>query len=69
MITKMARDLLNPSTRQATAFYAALAVTLYDILRQGFHPLNAIVLASAAGLTVAGTLAALFHTPEKMPPE
>jgi len=65
----MARNLLDPSTRQATAFYAALAVTIYDILKQGFHPLNTIVLAAAAGLTVAGTMAALFSGTKDRPPE
>lgn len=53
----MARDLIDPKTRQATAFYAAVAVAVYDILKNGFHPLNAIVLASAAGLSAAGMLA------------
>lgn len=61
----MARNLIDPRTRQATAFYAALAVALYDVIRQGFQPLNTIFLAAAAGLTVAGTLAALFKAPEK----
>ena len=61
----MARDLIDPRTRQATAFYAALAVALYDVIRQGFQPLNTIVLASAAGLTVAGALAAVFKPPKE----
>lgn len=65
---QMARKLTDPSTRQATAFYAALAVTIYDILKQGFHPLNTIVLAAAAGLTVAGTIAAIMPSIKKEPP-
>jgi hypothetical protein len=69
MFLKMARDLIDPRTRQATAFYAAVAVAVYDILRQGFHMLNTIVLASAAGLTVAGALAALVKIKPPDPPE
>jgi uncharacterized membrane protein YjjB (DUF3815 family) len=61
----MARNLLDPRTRQATAFYAALAVTLYDIATKGFQPINAAMLAGAAGITVLGTLAALFKQPPK----
>jgi hypothetical protein len=56
----MAQNLIDPRTRQATAFYAALAVALYDVMRQGFQPLNTIFLASAAGLTTLGMLSAFL---------
>lgn len=57
----MARDLINPRTRQATAFYAALAVTVYDVVTRGFHLWSALILASAAGLTAAGIIGAMMH--------
>lgn len=60
MIQKMARDFLDPKTRQATAFYAALGIAVYDVIRQGFKPLNMIFLAAAAGISVVGGLAILF---------
>jgi hypothetical protein len=55
----MAQKLIDPRTREATAFYAALSVAVYDILKSGFQPLNTIVLASAAGLTIVGMLGAM----------
>lgn len=67
MFLNMAKGLIDPSTRQATAFYAAVAVAVYDVLKTGggFNIWNTIVLASAAGLTVAGTLAAFMKPKEK----
>lgn len=61
-VLEMARKLINPDTRQATAFYAALAVAIYDVVKPhgGFNVWNTIVLASAAGITVAGALAAIL---------
>ena len=63
----MARNLVDPRTRQATAFYAALAVSLYDVYRSGFHPLNTALLAAMAGLSVLGALAAVLKPPEDPP--
>lgn len=64
---EMARDLIDPRTRQATAFYAAVAVAVYDVIRQGFHPLNTVFLAAAAGLTTLGAFAAMFKTASDPP--
>lgn len=61
ILLTMARNLTDPKTRQATAFYAAVAVAVYDVIQRGFHPINAIMLASAAGLTVAGAIAAIMQ--------
>lgn len=69
MLLTMARDLIDPRTRQATAFYAAVAVAVYDIIKTGFHPLNALVLASAAGLSAAGILAQILRPQEKSTPK
>lgn len=63
----MARNLIDPRTRQATAFYAALAVALYDVIRQGFHPLNTALIATMAGVSVLGALAAVLKPPEDPP--
>lgn len=65
----MARNLVDPSTKQATAFYAALAISVYDVFRSGFHPLNTAMLAAMAGITVFGALAALLKPPDQEKPE
>ncbi len=56
----VAASMLNPRTRQATAFYAALGITLWDVYRQGFHPINASMLAAMAGIGVLGALGAIM---------
>ena len=48
--------LVDPRTKQATAYYAALGITLWDIIRHGFQPLSAMLLAAMAGLGVMGAL-------------
>ena len=65
----MAKDLIDPKTRQATAFYAALAVTMWDIIRPGggFHPLNTAFLAALAGITVLGGLGAVMKDKPPQP--
>lgn len=63
----VAASMLNPRTRQATAFYAALGITLWDVYRQGFHPINASMLAAMAGIGVLGALGAIMGKPEKEP--
>lgn len=63
----VAASMLNPRTRQATAFYAALGITLWDVYRQGFHPINASMLAAMAGIGVLGALGAIMGRPEKEP--
>ena len=63
--------LLDPRTRSATAFYAALGVTLWDIKSRGFHGWNTLFLAALCGLSVAGTLGWLLgrEPKEKIDPE
>lgn len=63
----VASSMINPRTRQATAFYAALGITLWDVYRQGFHPINASMLAAMAGIGVLGALGAIMGRPEKEP--
>lgn len=63
----VASSLVNPRTRQATAFYAALGITLWDVYRQGFHPINASMLAAMAGIGVLGALGAIMGKQEKEP--
>lgn len=69
MLLNMAKDLIDPKTRQATAFYAALAVTMWDIIRPGggFHPLNTAFLAALAGITVLGGLGAVMKDKPPQP--
>jgi hypothetical protein len=63
----VAASMLNPRTRQATAFYAALGITLWDVYRQGFHPINASMLAAMAGIGVLGAMGAIMGRTEKEP--
>ncbi len=63
----VAASMLNPRTRQATAFYSALGITLWDVYRQGFHPINASMLAAMAGIGVLGALGAIMGRTEKEP--
>lgn len=63
----MARNLVDPRTKQATAFYAALGITLWDVFKSGFHPLNTAMLAALAGLTVLGGLGAILK--DRPPPK
>lgn len=70
MFLEMARDLVDPKTRQATAFYAAVAVAVFDIVKHGggFNIWNTIILAGAAGLSVAGILAHIISHGKETPP-
>lgn len=65
----VARSLIDPRTRQATAFYAALGVTLWDVYKTGFHPINAAFLALMAGVGTLGALGAVMGERTKKPPE
>jgi hypothetical protein len=63
--------ILDPKTRAATAYYAALGMTLWDIKSRGFHGWNTLFLAALCGLSVAGTLGWLLgrDSKEKTPNE
>lgn len=66
-----AARLLDPKTRSATAFYAALGIVLWDIKTRGFHGWNTVFLAALCGLSVAGTLGWLIgrESHEPKPPD
>jgi hypothetical protein len=66
-----AARLMDPKTRSATAFYAALGIVLWDIKTRGFHGWNTLFLAALCGLSVAGTLGWLLgrETPEPKEPD
>jgi hypothetical protein len=53
---KRAARMIDPKTREATAFYAALAVAVWDIYHNGFHLWNSAFLAGLAGIGTAGLL-------------
>ena len=55
--------LIDPRTKQATAFYAALGITLWDIFRHGFQPLSVALLAGMAGLGALGALGFITRPP------
>ena len=72
MILGMSRRLIDPRTREATAFYAALGVTLWDILQKGFNPYSVAILAAMAGIGVLGALGMVLKPPgpeDRNPPK
>ena len=42
--------MLDPKTKKATAFYAALGIAIHDVWTRGFNPYNLGMLAALAGL-------------------
>jgi hypothetical protein len=49
-------SVLDPSTRKATAFYAALGVAVWDSVRHGINLYNGAALLALAGVIAADTL-------------
>lgn len=60
MFLDQMKKLIDPKTKQATAFYAALGVVLWDILNRGFNIYSAVILGALAGLGTLGALAAAY---------
>ena len=56
MMLGMSQRLIDPRTKESTAFYAALGITLWDIAHRGFQPLSAGMLALMAGVGTLGGL-------------
>lgn len=50
MIRLLGGTVLDPKTRKATAFYAALGIAIHDVWTRGFNLFNFGMLASLAGL-------------------
>ena len=57
-LSRMLAKLHDPSTRTGTAWWCALAVTLYDAARQGVSLTNGTVLLTLAGLDMAARMMA-----------
>ena len=53
--------MLNPETRKATAFYAAMTVTVYDIWNHGFSQWNLVSLLLLSGVAGLSGLAEVIH--------
>lgn len=51
--------MIDPRTKESTAFYAALGITLWDIFRHGFQPMSTMLLAAMAGLGTLGLIGTL----------
>lgn len=59
------RRIIDPKTRQATAFYAALAVAVWDVIQRGLHVWNTVLIAALAGMGTLGGIAALQQLAER----
>jgi hypothetical protein len=55
--------LIDPRTKQATAYYTALGITVFDIARHGFQPMSTLLLAALAGLGTLGILGTITKQP------
>lgn len=64
---EVARRLVDPKTKEACAFYAALAAAIWDAITRGFHVWNVVFLASLCGISVAGVLSLLLGRTERKP--
>lgn len=60
MIETMKR-LTDPATKQATAFYAALAAAVLDAYHRGFQLWNVVLIGALCGVTVTGLMATLIQ--------
>lgn len=60
MIWELVKKLTDPKTKEATAFYAALAAVVLDAYHRGFHLWNVVLIGSLCGITVSGLLAAIL---------
>lgn len=67
-ILDMAFQLTNPKTKEATAFYAAVTAGVMDIFHRGASLWNVALLASLAGVGVAGALSLLFRDAQPKDP-
>jgi hypothetical protein len=67
MLTAHMARLIDPSTRRSTAFYAALAIVVWDVYTRGLNVYSAVTLGALAGLGTLGALALAFggKTPPK----
>lgn len=64
--------MLNPETRKATAYYAALTVTCYDIWSHGFTQWNLVSILLLSGVAGLSGLAEVIHgrtTPKRAEPQ
>lgn len=64
----MALRLTNPKTKEATAFYAALTAGMMDVFHRGASLWNVVLLASLAGIGVAGALSLLVRDAQPRDP-
>jgi hypothetical protein len=64
----MAFRLTNPKTKEATAFYAALTAGMMDVFHRGATLWNVVLLASLAGVGVAGALSLLVRDTQPRDP-
>lgn len=63
----LAAALLDPSTRTGTAWWACLAVTIYDAARAGVTLTNGAVLLALAGLDLVARAILTGRTPPECP--
>jgi hypothetical protein len=63
------QSLIDPRTKQSTAFYALLGIAGWDVISRGFNRWNAVILAALAIPGVLGVIGAFLGSAEnKTPP-
>jgi hypothetical protein len=63
------KNLVNPRTKAATAFYFALGISGWDVVSRGFNRYNAAVLAALAIPGLVGAAAHLLGAGRDEPPD
>jgi hypothetical protein len=57
MIIQTMKNLVDPRTKTATAFYMVLGIACWDVITRGFDRFNSIILAAMAIPGVIGVIA------------
>jgi len=60
MISTM-KKLTDPTTKQSTAFYAALVAVILDTYHRGFSLWNTVLMGALCGITVTGLMATILQ--------
>jgi hypothetical protein len=69
MLIEAMKNLVDPRTKTATAFYMVLGIACWDVLGKGFNRFNSIILAAMAIPGLIGVVAQAIGYSGKQPPD